>query len=133
METCENCYHYDVCGFNEYKDFNEICSFFKDKSFIVELPCKVGDTLYILNYDTSVCNECPDYYSELEWCECLGDFDLFPDIKGKTSRTCPKHILQITEKPHAQLTDIAIWLKKIGTIVFTDKAKAEAKLKELEK
>lgn len=44
--TCEDCIHYDVCGFNEYKDFNEICSFFKDKSRIIELPCKVGQTVY---------------------------------------------------------------------------------------
>lgn len=43
--ACEDCIHYDVCGFNEYKDFNEICSFFKDKSRIIELPCKVGKEL----------------------------------------------------------------------------------------
>ena len=44
--TCKDCIHYNVCGLNEYKDFNEICSFFKDKSRIVELPCKIGDKVH---------------------------------------------------------------------------------------
>lgn len=36
----ENCYHSDVCGF-ECDDALTFCKNFKDKSRIIELPCKV--------------------------------------------------------------------------------------------
>ena len=56
---CKDCYHFDVCN-NYLNDFREIgfllghnlnaigCRFFKDKSKIIELPCKVGDTVYFI-------------------------------------------------------------------------------------
>lgn len=63
--TCKECYHYDACGgytptdsdkdvwdlcakgkADEIPDIEDRCSEFKDKSLIVELPCKVGDTVY---------------------------------------------------------------------------------------
>lgn len=50
MVTCKNCIHEDVCDNSvlkltviEYGD----CSRFKDKSRYIELPCKVGDTVYL--------------------------------------------------------------------------------------
>lgn len=48
MAKCEKCYHNKVCinGAN-YKNV-ETCNHFKDKSLIVELPCKVGSTVFIL-------------------------------------------------------------------------------------
>lgn len=61
MATCKDCIHYDVCGFNEYKDFNEICSFFKDKSRIVELPCKVGDKVHKIIKSNIFDNSCTRY------------------------------------------------------------------------
>ena len=49
MATCKDCLHYDVCKAIE----NELdmippsqCGCFKDKSRFIELPCKVGDTIY---------------------------------------------------------------------------------------
>ena len=63
MPNCENCYHYEVCEFNlshqgidltsivlasKYDNSADSCPYFKDKSLIVELPCKVGDTLYVI-------------------------------------------------------------------------------------
>ena len=45
--TCKDCYHYDVCAINgidvENTTFKKelCCGEFKDKSRIVELPCKV--------------------------------------------------------------------------------------------
>lgn len=43
--TCkEDCYHYDVCS---KKD--KMCKNFKDKSLIIELPCRVGEEIYVLN------------------------------------------------------------------------------------
>ncbi len=63
MPKCENCYHYELCEFNlshQGIDLTSIalaskcdssaddCPYFKDKSLIAELPCKVGDALYVI-------------------------------------------------------------------------------------
>ena len=47
--TCEDCIYYDVCDYDgDVAVFpDRICGFFKDRSRFVELPCKLGDTVYI--------------------------------------------------------------------------------------
>lgn len=48
--TCKDCYHYDMCGFEECDDDAlTFCQDFKDKSRIIELPCKVGDEAYYIS------------------------------------------------------------------------------------
>lgn len=42
--TCKDCIHYELCSYDE-PDIN-MCELFRDKSLIIELPCKVGDTVY---------------------------------------------------------------------------------------
>lgn len=45
--TCKDCYHYEACKFNnknlpeEYDPIEWQCDNFKNKSRIIELPCKV--------------------------------------------------------------------------------------------
>ena len=51
MATCKDCVHVDVC--EEYGEVFSLikggkCSLFKDRSRFVELPCKVGDTVYFI-------------------------------------------------------------------------------------
>lgn len=55
MPKCENCYHYEACNYfleKENKHLGScegfVCKHFKDKSLISELPCRVGDTLYVI-------------------------------------------------------------------------------------
>ena len=59
MSTCKDCLHIEVCkdslGNTKHYDnviaagnVEELCAFFKDRSKFVELPCKVGDTVYML-------------------------------------------------------------------------------------
>lgn len=51
MATCKDCLHYEVCQFHideETKLTVNECEHFKDRSKIVELPCKVGEDLYRL-------------------------------------------------------------------------------------
>ena len=43
----KDCYHSDVCGF-ECDEATTFCANFKDKSRIIELPCKVGDNFFII-------------------------------------------------------------------------------------
>ena len=59
--TCKDCIYYEVCAdfrrnicetdqkrFEEYRlNSDGLCCNFKDKSRFVELPCKVGDTVYV--------------------------------------------------------------------------------------
>lgn len=49
---CENCIHYDAC--KKISDVHGLafgnspfCDRFKDKSLFVELPCKIGETVYM--------------------------------------------------------------------------------------
>ena len=48
--TCKDCIHYDVCDWNteimQITKNPDNCEDYKDKSLVVELPCKVGDTVY---------------------------------------------------------------------------------------
>lgn len=53
--TCKDCIHYEVCEVQAFNGFNKNfepekdwkhCGVFKDKSKYIELPCKVGDTVY---------------------------------------------------------------------------------------
>ena len=61
MASCKDCVHADMC---KYKDLpaplsdsyireseciENRCGDFKDRSRFVELPCKVGDTVYLLH------------------------------------------------------------------------------------
>lgn len=47
---CENCIHKDICELFDCQGISEEspCSFFKDQNKFIELPCKVGDTVYVL-------------------------------------------------------------------------------------
>ena len=56
--TCKDCLCSDVCietrdqiqmlAYQSRNDVEKVCSNFKDKSRFVELPCKVGDTVYYI-------------------------------------------------------------------------------------
>ncbi|MBO5934060.1 MAG: hypothetical protein J6Q94_01090 [Clostridia bacterium] len=75
MKICRDCIHYDVCdcyhtatdtgrfayqnfSYEDRNDVEESCDDFKDKSLVLDLPCKVGDTVYFhhiigINKDSS--------------------------------------------------------------------------------
>ena len=72
--TCKDCYHYEACKekfaglkklcVDKPKKHTELdprvenrCQQFKDKSLIVELPCKVGETLYCISYNDNFIKE----------------------------------------------------------------------------
>ena len=42
--TCKDCVHYKPCFYANI----DTCGMFKDKSKFIELPCKVGDTVYVI-------------------------------------------------------------------------------------
>lgn len=47
-KDCKDCFHYELCGVFDYISPVE-CGFYTDCSRFVELPCKVGDKVYLDN------------------------------------------------------------------------------------
>ena len=73
--TCKDCIYYDVC--DDY--ILTFCRGFKDKSRFIELPCKVGDTVYVLEYE----DDCAVDYSGYVFIMANNDFAfLSPIING---------------------------------------------------
>lgn len=120
MSKCENCIHYEVCETfgNTRCRLEHNCRNFKDKSLCVELPCKVGDTVYM----------------PWEW-------------NGQTGIACLK-VTNITniigfgwdfgtdfdtdDEAYADKYNLGrFYLHEIGKTVFLDRGEAEKKLKEL--
>lgn len=55
--TCKDCIHYKVCDDkrrNNHTVSQSTCKHFADKSLVVELPCKVGDTVYDISWNQRV-------------------------------------------------------------------------------
>lgn len=62
--TCKDCVYYDVCC-DEYELAHaENCNNFKDKSKILELPCKVGDVVYVIK-NNKICAKDIVYYNKI--------------------------------------------------------------------
>ena len=59
IKTCDDCIHCKACVFAYLEAFgkfdktaygNAACDEFQDKSRFIELPCAVGDTVWVFNY-----------------------------------------------------------------------------------
>ena len=56
MATCKECVHNNICNIKQkynhpkyaLQHIEKYCEHFKDRSRFVELPCKVGDTVYFI-------------------------------------------------------------------------------------
>lgn len=66
---CKNCIKEDVCKIAEdfYKEpvygmYIEGCDYFKDRNRFVELPCKAGDTVFVVNGFKEIEELEVDYY-----------------------------------------------------------------------
>lgn len=120
--TCKDCIHFDVCKFynknlpEEYDPIEWQCDNFKDKSLIVELPCKVGDEIYVLNRGNipqkMILDE-PDIR-----CHCPKEKNLCMALCDDTKHNICAYRLKNDGSD-------------IGEKVFLTKEEAEAKLKEL--
>jgi hypothetical protein len=124
---CENCYHRKVCidSGNYWNAQN--CRQYKNESLIIELPCRVGDKVYIngeavkisfIHIDEDVsyciqldcgerdCSVCPFYEDEVSWegehdCRTYGYLEFTANDIGKTvflSREEAERALEESEK-----------------------------------
>lgn len=121
--TCKDCIYYSGCSgiLNDFgmrlNPAREVCDRFKDRFRFVELPCKVGDTVYRICpvRKGEGCNCCP-----WEYCEChdIG----FQNDKQNSIR-------------EGQANNFAWILKRLpyfGKIYFITRKAAEQALKERE-
>lgn len=47
MASCKDCLHVDVCKSRNIFGDMPACEHFKDRNQFLELPCKIGDTVYV--------------------------------------------------------------------------------------
>lgn len=128
MASCKECIHFDRCkGLYKFdrlqKAVSKGCSYFRDRSRFVELPCKVGDTVYAY-WDMD--NPCSNYLHVIE--DFIIDLVILVDRKNsvigfRAGRTCEQN---------GRKCDIEFDLKDIGKTVFLTREEAEQALKERE-
>lgn len=126
MASCKECIHFDRCkGLYKFdrlqKAVSKGCSYFKDRSRFVELPCKVGDTVYAY-WDMD--NPCSNYLHVIE--DFIIDLVILVDRKNsvigfRAGRACEQN---------GRKCDIEFDLKDIGKTVFLTREEAEQALKE---
>lgn len=123
MASCKDCVHYDVCYELTYHEPNgeivgrEVCNNFKDKTRFVELPCKVGDTIYKVWY--LPCHNGETYPYGYSWSGCEDECDL------------KKTIFEF-KVPSIQFI-VNEFLGKDNIIYYLTREEAEKALKEREK
>ena len=101
MATCKECIHFVVCDEVPTKSADD-CDFFKDRSRFVELPCKVGDTVYSIykgDIEAHIVNrlefctvgnnsECQDYFGAAEGIDnCDENFSFINFTKATFGKT----------------------------------------------
>ncbi len=139
MATCKDCLCYEACkgawcgedyqehlkkisniNFNNDTNF---CDSFKDKDRYIELPCKVGDTVYIKNIPLKI-----SFIAIDEEIRCVVQFDC------NDCSSCPFYEDDVSfEGEHDCKTNgyIEFCIDDIGKTIFLTKEEAEKALKEL--
>ena len=123
-KECTDCVHYELCLHQEKfliehnrKDLirrygfglsePEICCNFRDRSLLVELPLKVGDTFYTFNYDEDAVSE-----------QIVDEIRIIDDTEGDNIVFYGQCVI--------------FTLNEIGSFAFITKAEAKQTLKERE-
>lgn len=121
MASCKDCIHEKVCNYFD-GDLNEEgaekCVYFKDLSRFVELPCKVGNTLYMFNRNKSNIQEMMLDKPEIR-CHCVKDDEFsccMPICNDKENGICAYRF-------HFDFSEI-------GKTIFLTREEAEQALKE---
>ncbi len=127
--TCKDCIHYGLCetkGNAEIfvRGIENICGYFKDKFKYIKLPCKVGDTVYVLDYE----NDNAVDYSGYIFIMANNDFAfLSPVLNGESNpiEICNEYFQRSIDDEDNSGVIVPL------TELFLTKSEAEQKLKEL--
>lgn len=131
--TCKDCNHYNVCQDYDNRvtldiyDMAKKCEYFKDKSQIVELPCKVGKFVYA---DINLfCKEClREEVRKLDYICC----DVV-NVRYDKNMKALIYLRPLYRRDFNSRYHIFVPSSAIGTTVFLTVQEAQEKLKELEK
>lgn len=116
---CKNCVHYEVCGCALTSKTIYKCDYFADESKVIELPCKVGDTVYSNN---PIFSKILPYFVENLNVSYFGNKD---ELLGYT--------FEANSTNEGELLDsIDFEPKDVGKTVFLTREEAEQALKERE-
>lgn len=109
--TCKDCVHYDICEKLRPIEYcmDITCSHFKNKANFVELPCKVGDKVWLIKSLN---------WQRTEWGIKEGKVSMIQQKADKSWK------FRVTENHSVQ--DYTI--DSIGKTVFLTKEEAEQKL-----
>lgn len=114
MNNCENCYHFHMCDLQYRLEEHQDCEHYKDKSLIIELPCKSGDTVY-------------------SFCEMLGTILEYKVVRIELTAIATFYEAYAYTKEEDVLIDtLDFEIDDIGETVFLSREEAEKKLKECE-
>lgn len=105
-------------------DVNEIISAVKEGRVIV-LPCKPGETVYEVQYNTEACKQCNWFHSGGfnvdDYCHNKNEYAVSPEHHSDDN-VCPKHFLEVKAHPFVPFRD----LDRIGTSIFLSQTEAAA-------
>ena len=125
--TCKDCIHYSLCNYEEicHYDIDNIknakdCSFFQDSSRFVELPCHVGDTVYMLTEQTQKLGR--KKITKTVIVECCVDNFRIGDAGYPSAALCDNE----------NVWCYGVEPKMFGEIIFLSREAAEQALKERE-
>lgn len=126
--TCKDCIHYDVCeNYLNYqrktiqgkagylKVHKEQCPYEKDKSRYIELPCKVGDEVYVIK-NNKIHTKDIVYYNK---------------IHSRITEQNEEY-WHCVDKDSISINVVTFYPENFGKTVFLTKSEAEQKLKELQ-
>lgn len=108
--TCKDCIHKEACSFSSAAETANHCRHYEDKSRFVELPCKVGDTVY--------------FYAFVQTDDCDGYYCVDQAKVSRISIDCDGLRISIYNR-YFDLSDI-------GKTVFLTREEAEKKLEEMQ-
>lgn len=129
MANCKDCLGFEFCldrlGTTKYYDnviaannVEELCQKFKDRNRFVELPCNIGNTLYMLNRNKSNIQEMTLDKPDIR-CHCVKDDEFaccMPICNDKENGICAYRF--------------RFDFSEIGKTVFLTREEAERALKE---
>jgi hypothetical protein len=132
MATCKDCLHVDVCKFKdlpaplsdsyirESECIEKRCGDFKDRSRFVELPCKVGDMVYMITEQTQKVGR--KKVTKTVIVECCVDNFRIGDAGYPSAALCDNE----------NAWCYGVEPKMFGEIIFLSREEAEQALKERE-
>lgn len=152
--TCKDCMYYFLCAnslTDNYienmleKSVDDNCIYFKDKSKIIELPCKVGDTVYVVTTCEHVIMSCDnDYFTGTGAITCPFERDCdCEECNDNNKGIFETHVSNIHCDEDGvglflELDNLLSWgigwsVKNVGKTIFFTRKEAEKALEGMQK